>query len=779
MSKYMNQLYNRNKNLQSKVELQKTSSSCKPVDSCNNEFKGEGDSVVADPNIVENAGTNWCSLTCRSIRIGNYKVLPKDKITITEKGVQIKVPSIINPSEVVTLNIVTKDILKVLVHFGKQMPLLFLYISPSACLKTRKLLKMTNSQSFYLDVQSSDETQKRITILPDKLLEENKVTLNQHFSTIIQTLESKDANEILVRSSPKDIQKMKEKMTGGQATAVTDKRAGDSGAPGPVVKFCQYPPDMAGNVSVTNEDYSCLEAEQFLNDVIIDFYLKYLQHGKFSSIEAVKDRTHIFTTYFYKRLTTRPQYGKGKTHPVEDNQNLTAAEKRYDRVERWTKKVNLFEKDFIVVPINEHAHWFVCVICFPGQIGCVNADTGEGCEAPASQSRARGNRVKRKTVKKPMTIGSTTITRVIPGSNMREDIKFLEDDGSDRDEAEASDDDIEDDDEEAAVKRTEEEVAAKLAVRQPCILTFDSLAGSSKARTHQTLREYLACEWKKKMVTQGKEERAFNKDTMPGGSPRVQQQPNFSDCGIYLLQYIESFFKDPIKDYTLPIRSLGAWFTKDEVEGKRDNIASLIRTLAASQNPGKEFKYPQLNFFNAPEEESEEEDDEDYEDPLRGASSRPSPGYVQISSSGGPVPQQVRVANDSPVVVTPGKGKVLLQRTGGPGGALKMSPYTSTMVPAGVTVTPAAPGPPIRQLSGNNIQIRKMAPVPDPIQTSPDSTSQEPESMEVNGGGQRMEAEEDGVSQSSQETGVNGVKRTAEAMGGGCDNKRIKSDSES
>ena len=109
--------------------------------------------MVADPNIVENAGTNWCSLTCRSIRIGNYKVLPKDKITITEKGVQIKVPSIINPSEVVTLNIVTKDILKVLVHFGKQMPLLFLYISPGACLKTRKLLKMTNSQSFYLDVQ--------------------------------------------------------------------------------------------------------------------------------------------------------------------------------------------------------------------------------------------------------------------------------------------------------------------------------------------------------------------------------------------------------------------------------------------------------------------------------------------------------------------------------------------------------------------------------------------------------------------------------------------------
>ncbi len=42
-----------------------------------------------------------------------------------------------------------------------------------------------------------------------------------------------------------------------------------------VVKYCQFPPDGAdGNISVTNKDYACLEVEQFLNDVIIDFYLK-------------------------------------------------------------------------------------------------------------------------------------------------------------------------------------------------------------------------------------------------------------------------------------------------------------------------------------------------------------------------------------------------------------------------------------------------------------------------------------------------------------------------
>ena len=35
----------------------------------------------------------------------------------------------------------------------------------------------------------------------------------------------------------------------------------------------------------------------------------------------------------------------------------------------------------------------------------------------------------------------------------------------------------------------------------------------------------------------------FNKDTMRGCCPKVPQQPNFSDCGVFLLQYIESFFE--------------------------------------------------------------------------------------------------------------------------------------------------------------------------------------------------------------------------------------------
>merc|ERR1719233_2066096 len=103
------------------------------------------------------------------------------------------------------------DVLKVLAHFGKSMPLLFLYVSQDACTRVRRQLKMVNSQAFFLEVQSPDETQKRITILPEKLTEENKAILKTHFGSNVQELESKDANEILVRSSPKDLPMLKSK----------------------------------------------------------------------------------------------------------------------------------------------------------------------------------------------------------------------------------------------------------------------------------------------------------------------------------------------------------------------------------------------------------------------------------------------------------------------------------------------------------------------------------------------------------------------------------------
>ena len=118
-----------------------------------------------------------------------------------------------------------------------------------------------------------------------------------------------------------------------------------------------------------------------------------------------------------------------------------------------------------------------------------------------------------------------------------------------------------------------------------------------------------------------------------------------------------------------------------------------------------------------------------------------------------------------------------------------MSPYTSTAtVPAGVTVTPAVPGPPIRQINTSNLQIRKMTNTggstssgvvtSDSVQTSPDSTSHE--DTADTGTSDMGPAAGQPDSDLTPDSSVPGVKRTAEVNG--CDTdgvKRIKSDSES
>ena len=53
------------------------------------------------------------------------------------------------------------------------------------------------------------------------------------------------------------------------------------------------------------------------------------------------------------------------------------------------------------------------------------------------------------------------------------------------------------------------------------------------------LCRYLEVEWELRKGTK----RRFCRDTMRGSNPRVPQQDNYSDCGVYLLQYVESFLQ--------------------------------------------------------------------------------------------------------------------------------------------------------------------------------------------------------------------------------------------
>jgi hypothetical protein len=80
---------------------------------------------------------------------------------------------------------------------------------------------------------------------------------------------------------------------------------------------CSYDPNAwfsPGGISITNEDVFCLNEGEFLNDVIIDFYLKYL----LNEIMPDREKTFIFSSFFYKRLTQKPRKGI-----LEDNASQT------------------------------------------------------------------------------------------------------------------------------------------------------------------------------------------------------------------------------------------------------------------------------------------------------------------------------------------------------------------------------------------------------------------------------------------------------------------------
>lgn len=117
-----------------------------------------------------------------------------------------------------------------------------------------------------------------------------------------------------------------------------------------------YPPTGKSRWSINTEDFACLAVDQHLNNVIIDFYLKYLLLER-STVEQLAE-THVFSTWFYERLTTLNEEG-------EKRSKLSAAQNRHVRVKNFTKDVNIFEKDFVIIPINQKTHWFLAIICFP------------------------------------------------------------------------------------------------------------------------------------------------------------------------------------------------------------------------------------------------------------------------------------------------------------------------------------------------------------------------------------------------------------------------------
>ena len=120
------------------------------------------------------------------------------------------------------------------------------------------------------------------------------------------------------------------------------------------------------------------------------------------------------------------------------------------------------------------------------------------------------------------------------------------------------------------------------------MIVMDSLEDGLKNTICTNLRSYLGMEWKAKMKTF----KEFTPANMPAFCPNVPQQTNLTDCGLFLLQYVESFYEDPLTSYQAPLRNVDNWFSEDCITNKRYQIAHLIQDLADN----KSLKFPDLEF---------------------------------------------------------------------------------------------------------------------------------------------------------------------------------------
>ncbi|NWI06938.1 SENP2 protease, partial [Tichodroma muraria] len=104
----------------------------------------------------------------------------------------------------------------------------------------------------------------------------------------------------------------------------------DSGEPEDILS-------KAFKLTVTREDICTLQPQGWLNDRIMNFYMGLLvERSKKEGYPAV----YAFNTFFYSKLSSTSHKG----------------------VKKWTKGVDIFEHDVILVPIHLRIHWTLLVV---------------------------------------------------------------------------------------------------------------------------------------------------------------------------------------------------------------------------------------------------------------------------------------------------------------------------------------------------------------------------------------------------------------------------------
>lgn len=315
------------------------------------------------------------------------------------------------------------------------------------------------------------------------------------------------------------------------------------------------------SIAVHIEDLARLFEDDFLNDILIEFGLKYIYEGLEKRNPELAKRTYIFNSFFYQRLIDKPAAGMSA----------------YDAVKSWTNKIDLFAMDSIVVPICEKAHWYLAIITYPGLL--LKEDSDDQSRTSSNESSTAASPIP--SPARDSTSGSPTSSPVLP--SVTESMDSLA--GSTKDllriKGEHGIDQEAPDKTESATGRPKRVPRSTVPVdvkANPYIVILDSLGGYHPS-VSKALRSYLQQE----LLARKGVKRTLSMNDIIGKYAKPPKQHNMSDCGLYLLHFAEVFLKNPHKLLDAIVNNkpeLEQYWKADELPTKREYYRDVVMQLA-------------------------------------------------------------------------------------------------------------------------------------------------------------------------------------------------------
>ncbi|KAJ2868103.1 hypothetical protein GGH94_000371 [Coemansia aciculifera] len=461
------------------------------------------------------------------------------------------------------------------------------------------------------------------------------------------------------------------------------------------LKF-EYPPEGGKPIHVGGSDIYRLRSGEFLNDTIIEFYMRYIGENLRTTDAKLYERCFFFNTFFFKKLSQRSR--AIACDGDEDPMGVV-----YSQLKKWTASVDLFGKDYIFVPINENIHWYLAIIANPRAMLSAKPEAPHSYPSRSDSGAASlGGLVSQPAASLTVDLPppSSPLTSLLSSgptpANLEDAFPSVLEDGN-------GDNDIEMGDSpdnenmvnvsavlsqaKSALTPSTSELEAdiksdlnlgngdstslsgdKLPPQHvidlsneamplagaaatdvlkakpkfvdpettPSIIILDSL-GNRHQPTFGLLRGYMQAE------ANYRHHHTDVAEVMIGKYAKVPLQTNLCDCGVFLLQYIENFLKDPtmFMSHVLNSADMRAWFDTGLMREKRGSMMRLAIRLA---NEHEQLQKSKADAKDSTKSEFQQAANETNAGSDQPSDPSPTPSVAMDSESGG---KELRSADDT------------------------------------------------------------------------------------------------------------------------------------